>query len=46
MTLDGIQQITPGRAVISAKPQRILIVDDGQALLFAYRKHIEREGTE
>ena len=33
----------PGKAEKSATPQRVLIVDDEPAILFAYRKLIERE---
>jgi DNA-binding NtrC family response regulator len=46
MTTDGIQPITAGKTVKPATPQRILIVDDEPAILFAYRKLIEREGIE
>lgn len=46
MTADVIQPITPGKAVKPTTPQRILIVDDEPAILFAYRKLIEREGIE
>jgi DNA-binding NtrC family response regulator len=46
MTTDGIQPITAGKTVKPATPQRILIVDDEPAILFAYRKLIEREGID
>ncbi|HEY3307018.1 MAG TPA: response regulator [Desulfuromonadaceae bacterium] len=34
----------PGEIEIAPLPQRILIVDDEPAILFAYRKLIEKEG--